>query len=48
MPAETALWRINISTERVLLRAIDETAKARGMAHPSFLASPALHEPTSV
>lgn len=37
--ADTALARANISLERGLLRAIDETAKARGMTRSSFIAS---------
>ena len=39
IPADTAVERVNITLERGLLRAIDETAKARGMTRSSFLAS---------
>lgn len=42
--ADAALARVNISIERGLLRAIDETAKARKMTRSSFLASVARHE----
>lgn len=42
--ADGALERVNISIERGLLRAIDETAKSRGMTRSSFLASAARHE----
>lgn len=44
IPADTALERVNISIERGLLRAIDETAKARGMTRSAFLASSARRE----
>lgn len=44
IPADTALARANISLERGLLRAIDETAKARGMTRSSFIASAARRE----
>lgn len=44
IPADTALARVNISMERGLLRAIDETAKARGMTRSSFIASSARRE----
>ncbi|OJY35920.1 type II toxin-antitoxin system HicB family antitoxin [Gemmobacter sp. LW-1] len=44
IPADTAPERVNISMERGLLRAIDETAKARGMTRSSFLASAARRE----
>ena len=44
IPADTALARVNISIERGLLRAIDETAKARRMTRSSFLASAARRE----
>lgn len=44
IPADTALERVNVSMERGLLRAIDETAKARGMTRSSFLASAARRE----
>ncbi|SEI10223.1 type II toxin-antitoxin system HicB family antitoxin [Paracoccus alkenifer] len=46
IPADTALARVNISIERGLLRAIDETARARGMTRSSFLASSARRELT--
>jgi metal-responsive CopG/Arc/MetJ family transcriptional regulator len=46
IPADTAVERVNITIERGLLRAIDETAKARGMTRSSFLASAARHELT--
>lgn len=46
IPADTALERVNVSMERGLLRAIDETAKKRGMTRSSFLASAARHELT--
>ncbi|ARO14448.1 CopG family transcriptional regulator [Ketogulonicigenium robustum] len=42
--ADTALERVNISIERGLLRAIDETAKSRKMTRSSFLASAARRE----
>ncbi|WP_313352922.1 type II toxin-antitoxin system HicB family antitoxin [Paracoccus sp. (in: a-proteobacteria)] len=44
IPADTAVQRVNITMERGLLRAIDETAKKRGMNRSSFLASAARHE----
>lgn len=44
IPADNALERVNISMERGLLRAIDETAKARGMTRSAFLASSARRE----
>lgn len=44
IPADTAVERVNITIERGLLRAIDETAKARGMNRSSFLASAARRE----
>lgn len=44
IPADTAVERVNITIERGLLRAIDETAKGRGMTRSSFLASAARHE----
>lgn len=44
IPADTALERVNISMERGLLRAIDETAKSRKMTRSSFLASAARRE----
>lgn len=46
IPADTAVERVNITIERGLLRAIDETAKARGMMSESFLASASRHELT--
>lgn len=46
IPADTALARVNVSLERSLLRAIDETAKARGMTRSSFIASSARRELT--
>ncbi|KAA0970729.1 CopG family transcriptional regulator [Aureimonas fodinaquatilis] len=39
IPADTAVERINVKLERGLLRAIDETAKGRGMTRSAFLAS---------
>lgn len=42
--ADTAIQRVNITMERGLLRAIDETAKSRGMNRSSFLASAARRE----
>lgn len=42
--ADTALERVNISIERGLLRAIDETARSRGMTRSSFLAASARRE----
>lgn len=44
IPADTAVQRVNITIERGLLRAIDETAKQRGMNRSSFLASAARRE----
>ena len=44
IPADTALARVNISIERGLLRAIDETAKSRGMTRSLFLALSARRE----
>lgn len=44
IPADTAASRVNITLERGLLRAIDETAKARKMTRSSFLASAAWRE----
>ena len=44
IPADTAMERVNVSMERALLRAIDETAKARKMTRSSFLASAARRE----
>ncbi len=44
IPADTAVERINVTMERGLLRAIDETAKARKMTRSSFLASAARRE----
>lgn len=42
--ADTAVDRVNITIERGLLRAIDETARARNMTRSSFLASAARRE----
>lgn len=42
--ADTAVDRVNITIERGLLRAIDETARARKMTRSSFLASAARRE----
>ncbi|MBL4929339.1 type II toxin-antitoxin system HicB family antitoxin [Fuscibacter oryzae] len=39
IPADTTLERVNISIERGLLRAIDTTAKSRGMTRSAFIAS---------
>ncbi|KHQ49689.1 type II toxin-antitoxin system HicB family antitoxin [Mameliella alba] len=44
IPADTAAARVNITLERGLLRAIDETTKARKMTRSSFLASAARRE----
>ncbi|MDB6177949.1 type II toxin-antitoxin system HicB family antitoxin [Paracoccus sp. Z330] len=44
IPADTALARVNISLDRGLLRAIDETAKARGMTRSAFISSSARRE----
>lgn len=41
--ADTVVERVNITIERELLRAIDQTAKARGMNRSSFLAAAARH-----
>lgn len=46
IPADTAVKRVNVTIERGLLRAIDETARKRGMTRSSFLASAARHELT--
>lgn len=46
IPADTAVERVNVTIERGLLRAIDETARKRGMTRSSFLASAARHELT--
>jgi len=46
IPADTTLERVNISIERGLLRAIDETAKARGMTRSAFIASAGRRELT--
>ncbi|PLL11563.1 CopG family transcriptional regulator [Tabrizicola sp. TH137] len=43
IPADTVVERVNITMERELLRAIDQTAKARGMNRSSFLAAAARH-----
>ncbi|MDR5653667.1 type II toxin-antitoxin system HicB family antitoxin [Ruixingdingia sedimenti] len=44
IPADTAVERVNVTLERGLLRAIDETAKGRGMTRSAFLASAARRE----
>ena len=44
IPADTTLERVNVSMERGLLRAIDQTAKGRGMTRSAFLASAARRE----
>ena len=44
IPADTAVERVNITLERGLLRAIDETAKGRSMTRSAFLASAARRE----
>lgn len=44
IPADTATERVNITMERSLLRAIDDTAKKRGMTRSSLLASAARRE----
>ncbi|MDO5644020.1 MAG: type II toxin-antitoxin system HicB family antitoxin [Paracoccus sp. (in: a-proteobacteria)] len=44
IPADTAVARVNVTMDRSLLRAIDETAKARGMTRSSFIASAARRE----
>lgn len=43
IPADSVVERVNITMERELLRAIDQTAKARGMNRSSFLAAAARH-----
>ena len=48
IPADTAVDRVNITIERGLLRAIDKTARGRGMNRSSFLASAARRELTGV
>ncbi|PJE25638.1 CopG family transcriptional regulator [Pseudooceanicola antarcticus] len=48
IPADTATERVNVTLERSLLRAIDETAKARKMTRSSFLASAARRELSGV
>lgn len=40
---DAVVERVNITMERELLRAIDQTAKARGMNRSSFLAAAARH-----
>lgn len=40
---DSVVQRVNITMERALLRAIDQTAKARGMNRSSFLALAARH-----
>ncbi|NGM46286.1 ribbon-helix-helix protein, CopG family [Rhodobacter sp. SGA-6-6] len=44
IPADTAVERVNITMERGLLRAIDETAKTRGLTRSAFLAQVARRE----
>ena len=44
IPADTAVERVNITMERGLLRAIDETAKIRGLTRSAFLAQVARRE----
>lgn len=44
IPADTAVERVNVTMERGLLRAIDETAKSRGLTRSAFLASAARRE----
>ncbi|MGR3376075.1 type II toxin-antitoxin system HicB family antitoxin [Salipiger abyssi] len=44
IPADTATVRVNVTLERGLLRAIDETAKGRGMTRSSFLSSASRRE----
>lgn len=44
IPADTAVERVNITLERGLLRAIDETAKTRGLTRSAFLAQVARRE----
>ncbi len=44
IPADTTVERVNVTLERGLLRAIDETAKGRGMTRSAFLASAARRE----
>lgn len=46
IPADTATARVNVTMDRGLLRAIDETARSRGMTRSSFLASAARRELT--
>ena len=41
---DTAIVRANVTFERGVLRAIDETAKARGLTRAAFLASAARRE----
>jgi predicted RNase H-like HicB family nuclease len=41
---DTAIVRANVSFERGMLKAIDETAKARGITRAAFLASAARKE----
>lgn len=41
--ADSVVERVNITMERELLRAIDQTAKSRGMNRSSFLAAAARH-----
>lgn len=44
IPADSAVERINVTIERGLLRAIDETAKSRKITRSGFLASAARRE----
>jgi predicted RNase H-like HicB family nuclease len=44
IPADATPERVNISIERGLLRAIDQTAKERGVTRSSFLAAAARRE----
>lgn len=46
IPADSVVERINVTMERGLLQAIDETAKAKGMTRSSFLAMAARHQLT--
>lgn len=44
IPADGKLERVNVSMDRGLLRAIDQTADARGMTRSAFLSSLARRE----
>jgi predicted RNase H-like HicB family nuclease len=46
VPADTVVERVNVTMERGLLRAIDTTAKERGMTRSAFLAMAARHQLT--